>query len=53
MIASGQLTVLQGLYFGYNVEQCSEISIKGLKLTHCVKLTKPATEIPKEPSARH
>jgi hypothetical protein len=41
MMASGQLSVFQGLSSGYNVEHCSKIAFKGVEFSDCVKLTKP------------
>jgi hypothetical protein len=41
MMASGQLSVFQGLSSGYNVEHCSKIVFKGVEFSDCVKLTKP------------
>jgi hypothetical protein len=41
MMASGQLSVFQGLSSGYNVEHCPKIAFKGVEFSDCVKLTKP------------
>jgi hypothetical protein len=37
----------EGMRKGYNVEQCDNISVKGVDLSRCVRLTKPTT--PSEP----
>jgi hypothetical protein len=40
------------LAFGYNVEYCPKIVVKGVELSFCMKLTKPSLES-RDPEERH
>ena len=41
IVAYQGIITFKGLTNGYNVESCQEIVVKGVKLSNCLKLTKP------------